>query len=91
MPTKEFYEASEKLKRILGNTRCPMCGNNQFAIAEGYTTIPIQRSLNEFQIGGPSIPSVSVICTRCGHVSQHAIGVFEATSEVPSTVLKPES
>ena len=54
MPTKEFYEASEKLKRILGNTRCPMCGNNQFAIAEGYTTIPIQRSLNEFQIGGPS-------------------------------------
>ena len=77
MPTKDFYEASDKLKQVLGNIHCPMCGNNQFAIAEGYTSLPIQRSLNEFQSGGPSIPCVSVICTRCGHVSQHAVGVFE--------------
>lgn len=90
MPTKDFFESSERLKQILGNTRCPMCGNNQFAIAEGYTTMPIQRSLNEFQIGGPSIPCISVICTRCGHVSQHAIGVFEKTLKSQTDDPKPE-
>ncbi|MCX8514660.1 MAG: hypothetical protein ORN24_03750 [Burkholderiales bacterium] len=55
---------------------CPRCGKNQFTLADGYVNTPLQNALNEFIIGGPSIPSVAVICTNCGYISNHAIGVL---------------
>jgi hypothetical protein len=57
---------------------CPMCTNNQFTIADGYFANAIQSSVTSSNvvIGGPSIPTIAVICTRCGFVSQHALGAL---------------
>jgi hypothetical protein len=51
---------------------CSRCGHNQFEIV-GETILPIQTNPNVLSIGGPSIPTVIVGCSKCGHVWQHAL------------------
>lgn len=55
---------------------CPRCGNQQFTLLDGYFNQTIQTELKGMVIGGPSVPSVVVVCTRCGYMSQHALGVL---------------
>lgn len=55
---------------------CPMCHGHEFSVVDGLFPNAIQQTLNNIQIGGPSIPCVAFICTRCGFMSQHAIGVL---------------
>jgi hypothetical protein len=55
---------------------CPRCGNNSFTLLDGYFNQTIQTELKGMVIGGPSIPSIVVACTRCGFLSQHALGVL---------------
>ena len=59
-----------------GNLRCPMCGNNHFIIADGYFNTMMQDRLNDIVLGGPSIPSIPIICNRCGFISSHALGIL---------------
>lgn len=55
---------------------CPRCGNQSFTLLEGYFNQTIQSELSGIIIGGPSIPSVVIACTRCGFLSQHALGAL---------------
>jgi hypothetical protein len=56
---------------------CPMCGHKNFALAEGYFNHPIQTQLGGgLVLGGPTIPTVAIICTNCGFTSQHALGAL---------------
>jgi len=55
---------------------CPRCGNQQFTLVDGYFNQTIQTELKGMVIGGPSVPSVVVVCTRCGYMSQHALGTL---------------
>lgn len=74
----KLKDASKTLRTLMGaGARCPMCQHNQFQIVDGYISQSIQPSLEGFQIGGPSIPCVVIVCTNCGFVSQHALGVIE--------------
>lgn len=59
-----------------GNLRCPMCGNQHFVIADGYFNTAMQDSLTGFVIGGPTIPSIPIICNHCGFISSHALGIL---------------
>ena len=59
-----------------GDIRCPMCGNKHFIIADGYFNSIMQDSLNGLVLGGPSIPSIPIICNRCGFISSHALGIL---------------
>jgi hypothetical protein len=59
-----------------GDIKCPMCGNKHFIIADGYFNTPMQDNLNGLEIGGPSIPSIPIICNRCGFISSHALGIL---------------
>lgn len=56
--------------------KCPMCGNNHFIIADGYFNTFMQDDLRQTNLGGPSIPSIPVICDNCGFVSMHALGIL---------------
>lgn len=79
-------QATEALKAILGNgVKCPMCGNNKFAVLEGYLRNDVQQDTSGFVIGGASVPAVAIVCDRCGFISQHAVGVVR-----PETLAKPE-
>lgn len=58
-------------------TTCPMCGNNKFVIADGYFNHPMQSGFQGgLTLGGPSIPTIAIVCERCGFTSQHALGVL---------------
>ncbi len=55
---------------------CPRCGNNNFTLIDGYFNQPIQIELGGLVLGGPTIPSIVLACTKCGFLSQHALGVL---------------
>lgn len=55
---------------------CPMCGNTNFTLTDGYFSPVMQDDLNTFKLGGPSVPTVSIICNNCGFLSQHAMGML---------------
>ena len=55
---------------------CPRCGNSNFTLVNGYFAQPIQPELGSITLGGPNIPSVVTVCTRCGFISQHALGAL---------------
>jgi len=56
---------------------CPMCGNRNFVIADGYFNHPIQSTIEGgIVLAGPSIPTIAIICSKCGFISQHALGVL---------------
>jgi ribosomal protein L37E len=55
---------------------CPRCGNNSFTLLDGYFNQTIQTDFKGMVLGGPSVPSVVVACTRCGYLSQHALGAL---------------
>lgn len=69
---------SELNKRInSGDIKCPMCGNKHFIIADGYFNSTMQDSLiNGVLIGGPSLPSIAIVCNHCGFISSHALGIL---------------
>lgn len=74
-------ECVKKLKHIIdAHMECPMCGNKDFMVYEGFTKNTIQPNLDQFLIGGPSIPCVSIVCTRCGFLSQHAVEVINPSA-----------
>jgi ribosomal protein S27AE len=62
---------------------CPRCGASNFTLADGYTTHPLQTELGSLTIGGPSIPAALAICTNCGFLSQHALGVLGLLPKQP--------
>lgn len=57
---------------------CPMCSNNSLTIVpQGYFNNSIQNSLDSgIVLGGPSIPTIGVICNNCGYLSQYSLGVL---------------
>jgi len=56
---------------------CPRCGNQTFSLVGGYFNQFIQNQLGGIVIGGPSIPSIAVVCNRCGFMAQHALGALK--------------
>ena len=36
----------------------------------------LKDNLNNYVLGGPSIPSIAIVCSKCGFISSHALGVL---------------
>ena len=52
---------------------CPMCGNKSFVLSEGYLTNTIQPDFTGgIRLDGPGIPTIAIICKKCGFMSQHS-------------------
>jgi hypothetical protein len=60
----------------LSSLKCPMCGHSNFTIADGYVRNEILDDFTNVTIGGTGIPSIPIICTNCGFISYHALGVL---------------
>ena len=63
---------------------CPRCGNQNFAVV-AESIIFIQSNPAVLSIGGPSIPTVVIVCDKCGYVTQHAKLVLENTPATTTT------
>ena len=66
----------QRLKERQRNLICPLCGNNGFVLAEGYTQDALQNELTGLILGGPSIPVVIVVCNHCGYVIRFSLGIL---------------
>jgi predicted RNA-binding Zn-ribbon protein involved in translation (DUF1610 family) len=69
-------EIAQKLSKKIVKIQCPMCGHNKFILTDGYFNHSVQANTNHISIGGPSVPTIAIICSNCGFVSQHAIGIL---------------
>lgn len=79
---KRILEALAERKAQLP---CPRCGSQGFTLVGGYFNQTIQTELGGMVIGGPSIPSVVVVCNQCGYIAQHALGVLGLLPEQPKS------
>jgi len=70
---KEISEALTARSAVLP---CPRCTNTQFGLIDGFFNQVLQPQLGGIMLGGPSVPSVVVYCTRCGFLAQHSVGML---------------
>lgn len=55
---------------------CPMCGQSNLAVVDGYFNPTLQPHYQGIMLGGASIPSAVVACLNCGFVAQFSLGVL---------------
>ena len=70
-------EYIQELEKRNAQNPCHRCGNNNFEIIEGYSYFPIQDNPGDIVLGGKNVPAILVVCTNCGSITPHAIGVFK--------------
>ena len=67
---------TERIKKMGRGFRCPMCGHEHFVLLDSYVRNEIQDDFANVMLGGPAIPAAAIICSNCGFMSQHALGVL---------------
>ena len=81
MTPEQSKEIIQALSEKGVKSPCPRCGNAHFTLLEGFFNQPISPDLNPMGAiafsSGPTVPSVVTACSRCGFLSQHALGVLE--------------
>lgn len=61
----------------VSHIKCPICNNEtSFSVVDGYFAHSLQGDFNNIVLGGQSVPTIGIICSRCGFISQHAIGIL---------------
>lgn len=55
----------------IGSYRCPICECNKFTIVDGYVATSLQDDTKSITLGGSFLPSVVLVCTKCGFTSFH--------------------
>jgi ribosomal protein L37E len=65
-----------KLEERGAKLPCPRCGSRSFTLLDGYFTQPVCAEIGAIVLGGTTVPSIVVVCTQCGFLSQHALGAL---------------
>jgi len=81
LSSEEKKEIVSKLKGAGAILPCPRCGNPNFTLVDGYFNHNIQTDFGNIVLGGPSVPTIVLVCDRCGFLSQHALGVLGLLSQ----------
>ena len=92
IPEEEKNRIIQALERAGAVLPCPRCGNQAFSLVGGYFNQFVQPKLAGIIIGGPSVPSIAVICNRCGFIAQHAMGTLRllpSKTEIPAAQEPP--
>lgn len=55
---------------------CPLCHSTKWVMAEDYTTLNQQQTLDSFVIGGLVIPAIPIICSNCGFITLISLGAL---------------
>lgn len=55
---------------------CPTCRQTNWQLGDDLVHAPTTSLGGGMSLGGPHIPMAQIICTNCGFVSHHAVGVL---------------
>lgn len=75
----------KKLQERIGSYQCPICHNNSFTIVDGYLANSLQNDFSSMQLGGSFLPSVALVCNKCGFTSMHnakVLGIEEVKGDL---------
>ena len=67
---------AEALKKAKVNLACPRCGHDHFTVADAYFLHLMQQNPKHYAIGGRGLPCAVTLCTRCGFVAEHSLGIL---------------
>ena len=73
---EEKEKIIQKLNELIHDSKCPMCGNDKFIIADGYFSNIMQENPTALKLSGSIMPTIPIVCDKCGFVSQHALGAL---------------
>lgn len=65
-----------ELNKRIPALKCPMCNHGSLELCGGYFAHDLQEDLANRRIGGVNIPTVPVICKKCGYVMEFAVGAL---------------
>ena len=60
-----------KLLERISRYQCPICHNDSCTIVDGYLANTLQNDFASMQVGGSFLPSVAIVCNKCGCTSMH--------------------
>ena len=83
----------EAIRRKSGQTtfKCPVCTNNQFSLAGGFTNNFLMDNIQGgLVLGGPVLPSIPIVCTNCGNTFFLNAKVLGLSEEVVKEESKKE-
>jgi hypothetical protein len=66
---------AETLKEKGVKLPCPRCSGLDFEVVD-QTALSINDNLNVVRLGGTSVPAALIICSQCGFITFHALGVL---------------
>ncbi|MEK6888807.1 MAG: hypothetical protein AABW80_01735 [Nanoarchaeota archaeon] len=74
---------NEAIKRkTKEDLKCPICTNNNFLLAGGFTNDFLMDGFGGgLIIGGPVLPSVPIVCTNCGNTIFLNVKVLDLSEE----------
>ncbi len=75
--SKDFiqrFEGKIRAKGMPSPPPCPLCSNAQWSVAPGYMVSPVQKEMGGLVLGGPTLPTIAIICNNCGFVAHIALG-----------------
>lgn len=55
---------------------CSRCGGTDFGVLDGFPSSMVQMNTEQVITEGNKIPSAGVVCNKCGHITEHALGVL---------------
>lgn len=66
----------DKLTEKQALQACPRCGNLQFTLLDGVFSNTVLDNYKSLKLGGNILPTVVVICNKCGYLSEHSLIVL---------------
>jgi len=90
---EQISRLTEHINTKWARKECRQCGSNSWAV-EGFVLLSISDQPGQLVLGGPSLPTVSLVCNICGNtvlVNAIVAGVLPPTAQVtaPPTAVAP--
>jgi ribosomal protein L37E len=62
---------SEALAQRGATLPCPRCGDDAWTVLDSYISHSLTQNVHQVVIGGPVLPTIGVLCRKCGFLSEH--------------------
>lgn len=77
MDDKEKNRIMRRFMEVIPNPECPMCHGHQFGVVDSYLVNPVTEDYRKpHALVRRSIPTVAIVCAKCGFISQHSMAAL---------------